>query len=110
MDLTQSYSSKSIILVAAITCGLVGMAGMPLCGGENGSSCAEMRVSIENPPPVLTELTFDELFAACRPCADKEAWSEVDWVGEFWEGRRQAARQGKPMFIFAMNGHPLGCV
>lgn len=72
--------------------------------------CAVMKQSIENPTPALTDATFEELFALCRPKPSSEAWSEVAWIGEFWEGRQLAARVGKPMFIFAMNGHPLGCV
>jgi hypothetical protein len=34
----------------------------------------------------------------------------VPWIGNLWEGRRQAAELEKPLFIWAMNGHPLGCV
>jgi len=72
--------------------------------------CVGSRVSEKNPPPRLDEKTFDELFELCRPCPEKETWTEVAWIGEFWAGRQEAARTGKPMFIFAMNGHPLGCV
>jgi hypothetical protein len=71
---------------------------------------ATMRVSKENPPPQLDQTSYRKLFELCKPCADKEAWTEIAWIGEFWQGRQQAARVGKPMFIFAMNGHPLGCV
>ncbi len=34
----------------------------------------------------------------------------MNWLGELWESRQQAAREEKPIFIWAMNGHPLGCV
>ncbi len=74
---------------------------LPHSGSREGS---------KNPPPKLDESTFDKLFELCKPCTEKEAWTEVAWIGEFWTGRQQAARLGKPMFIFAMNGHPLGCV
>ena len=74
---------------------------------------------IINAPPPLTEETFAELFATCKPRAhssdgaegqSEQSWTAVNWLGELWEGRQQAARKGKPMFIWAMNGHPLGCV
>lgn len=77
---------------------------------SGAAPCAAMRLSPENPPPKLDERTFGELFDTCKPCAEKEAWTEVAWIGEFWQGRQRAARVGKPLFIFAMNGHPLGCV
>ena len=74
---------------------------------------------IINAPPPLTEETFAELFATCKPWAhssdglagqSEEPWTEVNWLGELWEGRQLAAREEKPIFIWAMNGHPLGCV
>ena len=74
---------------------------------------------IFNAPPPLTEETFAELVETCKPRAhsrdkparqSEERWTEVDWLGELWEGRQKAAREGKPIFIWAMNGHPLGCV
>ena len=71
---------------------------------------ASMRVSKENPPPPLDSNTFQKLFALCKPCENQEAWMQIAWIGEFWQGRQLAAKLGKPMFIFAMNGHPLGCV
>ena len=63
-----------------------------------------------NPPPALTAESFEALFEACRPRADEERWTEVPWIGHLWEGRQQAAALEKPLFIWAMNGHPLGCV
>lgn len=65
---------------------------------------------VVNPPPELTDGTFADLFEACRPKASQERWVEIPWIGNLWEGRQQAAAQQKPMFIWAMNGHPLGCV
>ena len=77
------------------------------------------QLDIVNAPPPLTEETFAELFATCKPRAhssdgpagqSEQSWTAVNWLGELWEGRQQAAREGKPMFIWATNGHPLGCV
>lgn len=60
-----------------------------------------------NPAPALTDQTFEALFEVCRP--QKEGWTDIPWIGELWEGRQKAAREEKPLFIWAMNGHPLGC-
>lgn len=65
--------------------------------------------NVINPPPALTDGTFPVLFEACRPRASQERWVEIPWIGDLWEGRQQAAALQKPMFIWAMNGHPLGC-
>lgn len=44
--------------------------------------------------------------------ADKreEKWRQIPWEPDLWKGRVKAAEQGKPLFIWAMNGDPLGCV
>lgn len=63
-----------------------------------------------NLPTELTQETFDTLFGACRPRASEERWTEVPWIGELWEGRQQAAQLNKPLFVWAMNGHPFGSV
>ncbi len=60
-----------------------------------------------NSVPALTDETFEALFEACRP--QRERWTDIPWIGELWEGRQKAAREEKPLFIWAMNGHPLGC-
>ena len=62
---------------------------------------------ITNPALALTDETFEALFEACRP--QKEQWTDIPWIGELWEGRQKAAGEEKPLFIWAMNGHPLGC-
>lgn len=62
---------------------------------------------ITNSAPALTDETFEALFEACRP--QKERWTDIPWIGGLWEGRQKAAREEKPLFIWAMNGHPLGC-
>ncbi|MYF19026.1 MAG: hypothetical protein F4215_17100 [Gemmatimonadetes bacterium] len=62
---------------------------------------------ITNPAPALTDETFEALFEACRP--QKERWTDIPWIGGLWEGRQKAAREEKPLFIWAMNVHPLGC-
>lgn len=105
---TFSANPGKRVLFGSMVSGML-LAGYAVSYAQEGSR-ALPGMAMENPPPVLNQQTFEELFATCRPCVDKEPWSEIAWVGEFWEGRQQAARAGKPMFIFAMNGHPLGCV
>ena len=63
-----------------------------------------------NPPPELSIDTFAQLFERCRPKSAGERWTQIPWIGELWNGRKRAAEDSKPLFIWAMNGHPLGCV
>jgi hypothetical protein len=56
----------------------------------------------------LTEEKFRELHAALKP-ADDEPWRTIPWKIDLLEAQKEAAREKKPIFIWAMDGHPLGC-
>ena len=56
----------------------------------------------------ITEAEFEQLHAELRP--DLEApWRSIPWRVSLLEARDEAAKQKKPLFIWAMDGHPLGC-
>lgn len=65
---------------------------------------------VQNPPPALTLDTFDTLFAQCLPKPQAERWTEIAWETELWPARQRSAQENKPLFLWAMNGHPIGCV
>ena len=39
-----------------------------------------------------------------------EKWTEIPWGTDITAARSKAAREGKPLFLWIMDGHPLGCV
>jgi hypothetical protein len=58
-----------------------------------------------------SELTVDEfrtLHAQLQP-ATGELWRTIPWKVSLVEAQALAARTKKPLFIWAMDGHPLGC-
>jgi hypothetical protein len=57
---------------------------------------------------VLDEARFREIQGELAPAAD-EPWRTIPWTIGLLDAQRQAARERKPMFIWAMDGHPLGC-
>ncbi len=56
----------------------------------------------------LTESEFRRLHQELQPNAD-EAWRTIPWKINLLDAQRAAAQEGKPIFIWAMDGHPLGC-
>jgi hypothetical protein len=50
-----------------------------------------------------------ELHAVIKPQAAEEAWSKIPWMTSLWEARKKAAATGKPILLWEMDGHPLGC-
>ena len=52
--------------------------------------------------------TFEEQFALVKASAGEARWDEIPWTTSLWEGRKRAAAEGKPLFIWAANGNPIG--
>jgi hypothetical protein len=52
---------------------------------------------------------FDRLHALIKPQVSEQKWTQIRWLTDLWEARRQAAAQGKPILLWEMDGHPLGC-
>ena len=69
-------------------------------------SFAEFRRGFAWEP--LTVAEFERLHRELQPPAD-EPWRSVPWTTNLLEARDEAAREGKPIFIWAMDGSPLGC-
>ena len=44
------------------------------------------------------------------PSKAESAWLEIDWKTDLWEARKEAAKTDKPIYLWEMDGHPLGCV
>lgn len=55
----------------------------------------------------LTKEEFERLHKQLEPGIEK--WKTVDWYPDLIRGQKAAIDQSKPMFIWAMDGHPLGC-
>jgi hypothetical protein len=43
------------------------------------------------------------------PDRDEDAWAKIPWLTDLTQARRVAAGQGKPILLWEMDGHPLGC-
>ncbi len=56
----------------------------------------------------LDETTFQKLHKKLQPSSD-EAWRTIPWKISLLEAQKTAAKEQKPIFIWAMDGHPLGC-
>ena len=56
----------------------------------------------------LSHADFLELHAKLVPAAD-EKWQTIPWRTDLLKARDDAAAAKKPVFLWSMNGHPLGC-
>lgn len=57
----------------------------------------------------LNDQTYPKLRAHLLPKKEETRWQQIEWRPAFWQGVIEAQKQEKPLLIWAMNGHPLGC-
>jgi hypothetical protein len=57
----------------------------------------------------LTAANFRQLASHIRPAPEESRWREIPWQTDIRDACRIAAETGKPIFLWAMNGNPLGC-
>lgn len=51
----------------------------------------------------------DELFAELMKVVPVEKAKQIDWYPDLLSAQKVALQQKKPIFIWSMDGHPLGC-
>jgi hypothetical protein len=58
----------------------------------------------------ITPAQFDEVRKVIKPQAGEDKWAEIPWLTNLWQARQVAAKAGKPILLWEMDGNPLGCV
>ena len=62
-----------------------------------------------DPAPQLQRHDFSAWREHIAPSAAESRWRAIPWRATMGSGLRDAARDAKPMLLWLMNGHPLGC-
>lgn len=52
---------------------------------------------------------LQEKIAAVLPTPDEDRWLQIPWRANLMAARAEAQLAGKPLFLWIMNGNPLGC-
>lgn len=71
------------------------------------SLCLLSSFAEDSKPP--DEAKLDMSIAAVLPKPDEERWLQIPWRMDFAAARAEANEKGKPIFLWMMDGHPLGC-
>jgi hypothetical protein len=91
--------SRLLVLLTAI----VGLLSSSLRAGQPPDG---------QPAKAKVELN-DQNYAAWRkhilPDTGEMAWQQIPWATTFKDGIVTADAAGKPLLLWTMNGHPLGC-
>lgn len=59
--------------------------------------------------PPLDQSTFDRYRNAIEPTGDETAFLGINWQSQLSRAVQRAYESEKPLLIYVMNGHPLGC-
>jgi hypothetical protein len=76
-----------------------------LCLAVSGFAAAGLVQSAE---PIAAD-QVGPLRALIKPSAGEDKWAEIPWGTDLWQARKQGAKEGKPILLWEMDGHPLGC-
>jgi hypothetical protein len=57
----------------------------------------------------LSSDQFLALHAEVTPSGPGERWQEIPWETDLDAAREKARREKKPLLMWVMDGHPLGC-
>lgn len=65
------------------------------------------RQTVAAPPLSVDDAT--KLRALIRPVDGEDPFDTIPWETNLWDARKKAAAAGKPILLWEMDGHPLGC-
>jgi hypothetical protein len=73
-----------------------------------------LLISLFAVPPVIAqqakpEAEWNSLLQTIRPAKGEDLFAGIPWITDLWEAREKAAKEGKPILLWEMDGHPLGC-
>jgi hypothetical protein len=52
---------------------------------------------------------IDAQVKSVLPTPTEDKWLSIPWRLNLIEARKESAETKKPMFVWMMNGHPMGC-
>ena len=52
---------------------------------------------------------FAKIHTLIKPARGEDKYTQIPWLTSLWEARQRAAAEGKPILLWEMDGHPLGC-
>ena len=64
---------------------------------------------VEQKPFILDKDTYKMWQDFIKPTKEELAWAQIPWHSTFYDGLIESDRNQKPLLLWVMNGHPLGC-
>lgn len=97
---------RSLFVPAMCSAWVIASLVCPVFAEDNGGAGADGESVVEVVPD-------EKNLAAWRdhilPDASELAFARIPWLPTFWQGIVRAGAEEKPLLLWVMNGHPLGC-
>ena len=79
---------------------------------QDSPTVADVRLAYEKSAQAERLLLpqFKTIFNWLTAESGQEKWRKIKWRHDLLQARAESAKLNKPIFIWAMNGDPLGCV
>lgn len=65
--------------------------------------------SLRAAPLEIKPTEFESLHRLMQAAPEEQKWQQIPWRTNLWQARMDAAAAGKPIYLWEMDGHPLGC-
>ncbi|MBX9693139.1 MAG: hypothetical protein K2Z81_12190 [Cyanobacteria bacterium] len=73
-------------------------------------SCSVAMAQSIKPTSVAGDMkALDERIASLLPTEQEDRWRTIPWRTNLLSARAEAQEMNRPMFLWIMNGHPMGC-
>jgi hypothetical protein len=73
--------------------------------------CSTLTLALaqERTSHVPDESNYTDWLAFIRPSSEELSFEQIGWRNQFWPAVQEARKLGRPILLWTMNGHPLGC-
>ncbi len=109
----KKFRILSVVVVMAVTSAATTYLSPRLCA-EDGKSKSLPAGTAANPASAnlakLDRAQQDRLHEQIAPAAEENKWLDIGWETDLIAAQKRAMATGKPIFLWQMDGHPLGCV
>jgi hypothetical protein len=68
-----------------------------------------LHVVPQSPAPEPTAANLEQWLTFIQPSASEESYRDIGWRNALSPAVAEARRLGRPILLWTMNGHPLGC-
>ena len=82
---------------------------VPACGDDVAPRAEVSTDGGTSKPYAEAVALVQQKRAEILPDESERRWEEIDWQATYADGLKASADQQKPLMLWVMNGHPLGC-